>query len=62
MIICFTVPGICHVTDVTFIFHFGLFFAPNSSKNQNLRKNEKKKKKKKTIGRYHNFTLVYQKL
>ena len=45
MIICFTVPGICHVTDVTFIFHFGLFFAPNSSKNQNLRKNEKEKKK-----------------
>ena len=27
MIICYTVPEIWGVTDVIFIFHFGLFFA-----------------------------------
>ena len=27
MIICYTVPEIWHVTDVIFIFYFGLFFA-----------------------------------
>ena len=27
MIICYTVPEICLVTDVIVIFHFGLFFA-----------------------------------
>ena len=34
MIICYTVPEIGRVTDVTFIFHFGLFFAliPKKSK------------------------------
>ena len=38
-----------HMTDVIFIFHFGLFFAllpPNIPKNQN----HKKKKRKKTPG------------
>ena len=41
MIICFTVPEIWHMTHVTFIFHFGLFFAllpPNSPKNENIKK------------------------
>ena len=40
-IICFTVPEIWHMTHVTFIFHFGLFFAllpPNSPKNENIKK------------------------
>ena len=35
MIICYTIPGIWRVTDVSVIFHFGLFFAllpPNSPK------------------------------
>ena len=44
MIICYTVPEIWHVTDVIFIFYFGLFFAllpPNSPKNQNFKKLEK---------------------
>ena len=48
-IICYTVPGIWHMTKGIFIFHFGLFFAllpPNSPKNQN----QKKKKRKKTLG------------
>ena len=41
MIMCYTVPGIWHVTRAIFIFHFGLFFAllpPNSRKNQNQKK------------------------
>ena len=45
MIICYTVPEIWHVTDVIFIFYFGLFFAllpPNSPRNQNFKKLEKK--------------------
>ena len=53
MIICYTVPEIWHVTDVIFIFYFGLFFAllpPNSPKNQNFKKLEKKAQ------RYHHFT------
>ena len=44
MIIGFTVPEIWHVTDVTVIFHFGLFFAllpPNSPKNERFRKMKK---------------------
>ena len=44
MIICYTVPEIWHLTDVTVIFHFGLFFAllsPNSLKNQNFKKVKK---------------------
>ena len=44
MIIGFTVPEIWHVTDVTVIFHFGLFFAllpPNSPKNEHFRKMKK---------------------
>ena len=35
MVICYTVPDIWHVTDVTFIFNAGLFSAflpPNSPK------------------------------
>ena len=50
MIICYTVPEIQRVTDVIFIFHFGLFFVlypSNNPKNQNLKK---KKKRKKTPG------------
>ena len=57
MIICYTAPEIWHVTHVI-IFHFGLFFsllAPNSPKNQSLKKNEK-------LWRYHHFTHVYHKL
>ena len=44
MIIHYTVPEIWHLTDVTVIFHFGLFFPfyhPNSLKNENLKKKEK---------------------
>ena len=44
MIICSMVPEIWHVTDVSVIFHFRLFFAfylPNSPKNQNLKKMKK---------------------
>ena len=44
MIICYTVPEIWCVTDVIFIFHFGLFYAvlpPNRPKNQNLKKMKK---------------------
>ena len=45
-IICYTVPGIWHMTKGIFIFHFGLFFAllpPNSLKNQNQKKKKEKK-------------------
>ena len=42
MIIGYTVPEICHVTDVIVIFHFGLFLAlfypANTPKNENLKK------------------------
>ena len=41
MIIGYTVPEIWCMTHVTFIFHFGLFFAllpPNSPKNENIKK------------------------
>ena len=53
MIICYTVPEICCMTDIIVIFHFGLFFAllpflpffaifcPNSPKNQNFKKMKK---------------------
>ena len=58
-IICYTVPEIWHVTDVTVIFHFGLFlsFYPHYRP-----KNENFKKMKKKSGRYYHFTQVYQKL
>ena len=59
MIICYTIPEIWHMTDVTVIFHFGLFFAllpPTSPKNENFKKNEKK------AWRYHHFIHVHQKL
>ena len=58
MIICYPVLEIWHLTDVSPIFHFGLFFPfylPNSPKNQNFQKNEK------SAWRYHHFTIVYQK-
>ena len=45
MVICYTVPEIQRVTDVIFIFHFGLFFAllpPYNPKNQNFKKMKKK--------------------
>ena len=42
MIICHTVPEICHMMDVIVTFYFGLFFAllptPNSPKNKNFKK------------------------
>ena len=34
MITCYTVPEIWRVTDVIFIFHFGLFFAQKISPQQ----------------------------
>ena len=50
-----------HMSDVIFIFHFGLFFALlplNSLKNQNF----KKEKKEKNTWRYPDFIHGYQKL
>ena len=44
MIICYTVTEIWCVTDVTVIFHFGLFFAlfpTDSPKNQTFKKMKK---------------------
>ena len=44
MIICYTAPWIRHVTDVVFIFHFGMFLPskpPNDPK-KNLKKVKKK--------------------
>ena len=44
MIICYIVSEIWHVTDVIFIFHFGLFFtvlAPNNKKKKTFFLNEK---------------------
>ena len=59
-IICFTVPEICCVTDVIFIFHFGLHFTPPPPP-PTTQKKKKKKKKKKNTWRYY-FPQVYQKL
>ena len=45
MIICYTVPEIWHVTKISVIFHFWLFFAllpPNLPKKWKLKKKEKK--------------------
>ena len=46
MIICYTVPEIWHVTDVTVIFQFRLFFALlpplTCPKNQNFKKMKNK--------------------
>ena len=45
MIICYTVREIWRVTDVTIIFHLGLFFVlspPSQSKKWKFKKNEKK--------------------
>ena len=76
MIICYTVPEIWCVTDVTAIFHLGYFlpfYPSNSLKKENFKKNEKNKNKKIKINppkttttttiawRYHHFTQVYQK-
>ena len=60
MIICYTVPEICRVTDAIVIFHFVTIFclftpSPNTPKNENFKKN------KKITWRYHYLTLVYQK-
>ena len=52
MIICNTVPEIWYVTDVTIIFHFGLFFALLQSKKSKFKKNEK------NTWRCHDFTCV----
>ena len=60
MIICYTVAEIWDMTDVIFIFHFGLFlpfYAPTAQKII-----IKKKKEKLTAWGYHHFTQVYQKL
>ena len=44
-IICFIVPDICCVTDVIFIFHFGLHFTPPPPlTTQKIKKNKKIKK------------------
>ena len=59
IIICYNIPEKWCVTDVIFIFHFGLFlpfYLPNSPKNQNFKKNEI------NTWRCHHFTHVYQKL
>ena len=76
LIICYTVPEIWCVTDVTAIFHLGYFlpfYPSNSLKKENFKKNEKNKNKKIKINppkttttttiawRYHHFTQVYQK-
>ena len=49
MIICYTVPEIRLVADVSVTLHFGLIFAllphPDSSKNQNSKNKQKKEKK-----------------
>ena len=59
MIMCYTVLGSWRrVTDVIFIFHFGLFFAFYSPNDAKLFKKIKKKKKKKNAWRYHHFTRV----
>ena len=58
MIICYTVPEIWHMTDVT-IFYFRLFFAllpPKQPKKSKFQKNEKNN------WGYHHFTQLYQKL
>ena len=46
----YTVPEKWCVTDIIVFSHFGLFFAPNSPKNQNLEEVGKKPR------RYHHFT------
>ena len=51
----FTVPNIWHLSDVTAIFHFGLFFALLPPKESKFQKIENKS------WRYHHFTKVYQK-
>ena len=54
--IYYTVPEIWHLTDVTVIFHFGLFFAllpPKQPKKWKFWKNGK------NTTRYHHFTHVY---
>ena len=58
MIIGYTIPEIWCMTHVTFIFHFGLFFAllPLTAQKMKISKNEK------NVWRYHHFTQLYQKL
>ena len=57
MIICYTVPEIWRMTDVIFVFNFGLSFAllpPNDPKKQNkiFQKNQK------NAWRFHHLTCV----
>ena len=52
IIICYTLPEMWCVTDLT-IFHFGLFFALLKPKKSKFRENEKNAR------RYHHFTYVY---
>ena len=57
IIICYIVPEIWHITDVSVNFHFELFFAllpPLQPKISKFKKSEK------DIWRYHDFTIVYQ--
>ena len=65
LIMHYTVSEIWHVTDVSVIFHLGLFFAllphptphpPEQPKKSKFEKNDKK------TWIYHHFTHVYQKL
>ena len=60
MIICYTVPEIWCMTDVIFIFQFGVFLPftphPPPTPKKSFQKNEK------NAWRYHHFTHVYQKL
>ena len=58
MIICYTVPEIWHVTEISVIFHFWLFFAllpPNLPKKWKFHKNEK------NTWRFNHFTQLHQK-
>ena len=57
------VPEIWHVTDVTVIFHFGLFFALLLLSSQPLtaRKINNFQKILKNAWKYHHFTQVDQK-
>ena len=71
MIICYTVPEIRLVADVSVTLHFGLIFAllphPDSSKNQNSKNKQKRKKTKKIpgeiiilrMGTKHYYQMMY---
>ena len=61
MIICYNVPEIWHLMDVTFIFSFWAIFCTFTPLKAQKTKSQKKKKEKNTW-RYHHFTQMYQKL